>query len=107
MTKATITINEVDDYTEVIIDGGKAERFPNLWAAAVHAALAGATDYEIGPALTMDQVAEFKAATAKGQELRADAEARWERLGRAVFSPRRRVMGRDRFGKYRGLAIEY
>jgi hypothetical protein len=107
MTKATITINEVDSYSEVSIDGGRPERYPNLWGAALKAALAGATDYEVGPALTMDQVAEFKAATAKGQELRADTEARWERLGKLVFSPRRRAMGRDRFGKFRGLAIEY
>jgi hypothetical protein len=105
--KATIIFNEIDSYAEVRIETAKPRRYPSVIHAATYAGLAGATEVEVRE-VSAEQLAEIVFWFGKGQERRAKQEAEAAKWSRRAFNGKgARQMGRDRFGKFRGLALEY
>jgi hypothetical protein len=104
---AVITYNEIDDYAEVRIETAAPRRFPSVIYAATFAGLAGATEVEareVGAEQLTEIVFWFREARARREKQEAQA-AEWSQ--RAFHGKGARQMIRDRFGKFRGLAIEY
>jgi hypothetical protein len=108
--KATIIFNEVDDYAECVIDGEPAKRFQNVYLAAAHAGLQGAAEFEVKE-IDCEHLEGVLFWFQHGLARRAKQEATAAKQSRAAFygprAQRNREMGRNRFGRFRGLAREY
>jgi hypothetical protein len=106
--QAVIIYNEIDGYTEVTIDGGRPSRFDSIKDAAFCAGLRGATEVEVRELSDGDMLVEVLVWFRKGQARYENQEAQAARWSRRAFNGKgARQMGRDRFGRFRGLAIEY
>jgi hypothetical protein len=105
--QATIIFNEVDDYAEVSIDGGQPRRYWTITEAAIYAGLSGATEVEARE-VDGEQLAQILFWFGKARERKAKLEAAAAKASwRAFHGKGARHMSRDRFGKFRGLALEY
>jgi hypothetical protein len=104
---AVIIFNEADDYVEVSVAGGQPRRYGTITEAAIYAGLSGATEVEARE-VDGEQLAQILFWFGKAQERKAKLEAQAAKASRRAFHGKAaRHMSRDRFGKFRGLALEY